>query len=177
MAYQLKRYNAAMYKRICRADEDFVNAGEQPYFRFNSYGDYISWLVMLSENRKGRMLPAGWAPYELLTLTDESGELLCLGQLRYGNDNGNMTWAGHIGYSVPPSKRRHGYATAFLKLCLDYAWDAGFEHVMLTCDVTNIASKAVIERCGGAFTGRYTDQRYDKYQYMFFRPENRGKPI
>ena len=171
MAYQLKHYTASMYKKICKIDEDFERAGEAPYFKFDSFADYLGWLVVLREHRKGRALPDGWAPYELLTLIDDQGELLCLGQLRFGDDYGNMTWAGHIGYSVPPSKRGHGYAKAFLSQCLDHAWENGFSHIMLTCDTTNIASKTVIEHCGGIFTGRYRSKVYDKYQYMFYRPQ------
>ena len=56
---------------------------------------------------------------------------------------------GHIGYDVRPSARRRGHATAMLRDALMVARDLGIERALLTCDVGNVASRAVIEGAGG----------------------------
>lgn len=63
------------------------------------------------------------------------------------------SYGGHIGYAVRPQFRRRGYATALLRHGLAVAREAGVARALLTCDVDNAASAAVIERCGGELEG------------------------
>ena len=56
---------------------------------------------------------------------------------------------GHIGYGVRPASRRRGYATGILRQSLQVAGALGIGRVLITCDEDNLASAAVIERCGG----------------------------
>jgi predicted acetyltransferase len=69
---------------------------------------------------------------------------------------------GHIGYDVPPEHRRQGHATAmlrtFLVLC---AKVHGLDRVLVTCDPDNVASRTVIETCGGVLE----DERSGKLRY------------
>ena len=58
---------------------------------------------------------------------------------------------GHIGYAVRPGYRGRGYAKAMLRQSLPIAASLGIEHALLTCDDDNIASRKVIEACGGVF--------------------------
>jgi predicted acetyltransferase len=46
--------------------------------------------------------------------------------------------------------RRRGYATEILRQSLIIARAAGVGRVLVTCDQDNVASRAVIESCGGA---------------------------
>ena len=62
---------------------------------------------------------------------------------------------GHIGYSVVPWKRGHGYATLALRLLLPEARREGLAYVELTTDVDNIASQRVIEANGGTLVERF----------------------
>ncbi len=66
------------------------------------------------------------------------------------------TCLGHIGYSVVPWKRRRGYATRALALLLDEIRDVGLPYVELTTDVTNVASRRVIEANGGTLVEEFT---------------------
>ena len=63
---------------------------------------------------------------------------------------------GHIGYSVVPWKRRRGYATSALRLLLPEVKPIGLKYVELTSDVTNIASRRIIEANGGAVVARFS---------------------
>lgn len=56
---------------------------------------------------------------------------------------------GHIGYAVRPAFRGRGHATRMLGLGVHRMADLGVDRVLVTCDDDNLASAAVIERCGG----------------------------
>lgn len=56
---------------------------------------------------------------------------------------------GHIGYDVRPSARRRGHATAMLRAVLPLARALGIESALVTCLRENVASRRVIETCGG----------------------------
>jgi predicted acetyltransferase len=63
---------------------------------------------------------------------------------------------GHIGYTVRPSERNHGYAKGMLRLCLDAKRaDRKFTlgKVLITCEKSNLASRSVILSCGGVYEG------------------------
>lgn len=68
---------------------------------------------------------------------------------------------GHIGYDVRPSARRRGHATAMLLNALVVARDLGIERALVTCDVDNVGSRAVIERNGGVLE----DERAGKLRF------------
>ena len=56
---------------------------------------------------------------------------------------------GHIGYEVRPSERKKGYGKRILELALLKAKKLGIKKVLVTCNATNIASRKIIEYCGG----------------------------
>lgn len=68
---------------------------------------------------------------------------------------------GHIGYDVRPSARRQGHATAALRAALPRISALGIESALVTCDTGNVASRKVIEACGGVLE----DQRRGKFRY------------
>jgi len=56
---------------------------------------------------------------------------------------------GHVGYDVRPSRRRQGHATRMLELAKPRLAALGIDPALITCDDTNVASRKVIEACGG----------------------------
>jgi predicted acetyltransferase len=56
---------------------------------------------------------------------------------------------GHIGYDVRPSARRRGHGTAMLSAARPLARALGIERALVTCAVSNAASKKIIEANGG----------------------------
>ena len=62
-----------------------------------------------------------------------------------------LTYGGHIGYSIRPSRRCRGYGKAILALTLEVAREIGLRRVLVTCDSDNIGSRKIIEHNGGQF--------------------------
>ncbi|MFZ1219282.1 MAG: GNAT family N-acetyltransferase [Chthoniobacterales bacterium] len=65
------------------------------------------------------------------------------------------TCLGHVGYSFVPWKQRRGYATRALALFLPEAKREGLPYVEVTTDVTNVASRRVIEANGGVLVEKF----------------------
>lgn len=68
---------------------------------------------------------------------------------------------GHIGYSVKPSARRRGHASAALGLAVAAAAGLGIDRVLVTCEEDNDASRRTIEANGGVLE----DVRNGKRRY------------
>lgn len=97
--------------------------------------------------------PAGRVPCTFLWMVDDADPRTYLGSLalRHRLTPWLTDFGGHIGYSVRPSARRGGVATAALAAGLVEAGRLGIDPVLVTCDVTNEASRRVIEANGGVF--------------------------
>ena len=72
-----------------------------------------------------------------------------------------LEMGGHIGYDVRPSARRRGHATEMLRQALGIAHGMGIDPALITCDVDNVGSRAVIEGNGGVLE----DERHGKLRY------------
>ena len=103
---------------------------------------------------------AGWVPCTTWWWLD-GGEFLGRIALRHRLNDTLLASGGHIGYDVRPSARRRGHATAMLRGVLAEAAALGIERALLTCDDDNVASRRVIEACGGALA----DQRAYRLRY------------
>ncbi len=75
--------------------------------------------------------------------------------VRHVLDDKLRVFGGHIGYDVRPSRRRQGHGTRMLRMVLPFAKSMGIDPAMLTCDVTNTASRRMIEACGGRLEGEF----------------------
>jgi predicted acetyltransferase len=154
------------FRQVMAADAAYEAADEEPYCGMRGRAGYASWLIMIGRQAKADVVKYGMNPNEIYLMMD--GDELCgFGQLRVVETEDVITWAGHIGYSVPPDRRRRGYATEMLKLLLDMAYERGLNEVILTCDTDNLPSRRVIEKCGGAFEGYYRKAPYNKRVYLF----------
>ena len=69
-------------------------------------------------------------------------------ELRVGNTEHIVTYAGHIGYRVDPEHQGRRYAARACKLLLPLARQAGFKTLWITCNPDNIASRRTCEIIG-----------------------------
>jgi predicted acetyltransferase len=123
------------------AEEDFefglgLNALTYPYY-----------LARLAQIEAGRC-PFGRLPAVFL-LAEVGGVLVGRTSIRFELDEAMRKIGGHIGYCVLPAHRRRGHATEILRQSLVVARYHGVRRALLTCDETNVASRRVIEACGG----------------------------
>lgn len=72
-------------------------------------------------------------------------------ELRVGNSEHIVMYAGHIGYGVDPKHRGHGYAARACRLLLPLARTHGLTPLWITCSPENAASRRTLERLGAQY--------------------------
>lgn len=117
--------------------------------------------------------PENWVHCNFYWIVDGAGtgELVGFLALRHELTPHLLEQGGHIGYSVRPSARNKGVASAALVLGLTEARNLGIGRVLLTVKESNVASQRVIERAGGV----YEDSRQGFRRYWFHQPNPWGQ--
>lgn len=80
---------------------------------------------------------------------DAGDDVIGFLHLRHRLNDFLLAQGGHIGYSIRPSYRRRGHASAALGLGLREAAALGIDTALVTCDNDNAASRRTIEVNGG----------------------------
>ena len=111
--------------------------------------DFDSFVERERSHSRGENMPAGYIPQTEFWLVDVEEYIGHVG-IRHELNEHLLHIGGHIGYSIRPSKRGQGYGNKILELALPEAKKLGLDKVLLTCDVTNVASRKIIEKNGGA---------------------------
>lgn len=75
--------------------------------------------------------------------------------MRLGDDHLHSI-DGHIGYTIYPEYQGHHYSYDACLLLKEKYLSLGYDHVLITCDPDNLASKKIIERLGASFIDRVT---------------------
>ena len=141
------------YKADFLANSDSMD-GCGPLRRHDNIKDYIA---EAESYTKKETLPEGKViATQFLCVRKSDGRVVGMIQVRHYLNDYLKKYAGHIGYSVRPSERRHGYAKWMLRHALDYCRELGIDKAMVTCVDTNEASRRTILACGG---------KYDSYVY------------
>lgn len=126
---------------------------------------FAEYLAVLDQAMRGEGLPDGHVANSLF-VGDVNGVIVGRLSLRHSLNDVLLTIGGHIGYGVLPGHRRRGYATEMLRQALLRAGDLGLGRILVTCDEDNVASRKVIEACGGVYENSYThDLEIPKRRY------------
>ena len=80
----------------------------------------------------------------------ENDEIVGIGKIRHYLNENLLVRGGHIGIGISSSHRGKGIGTKALELLLLEALNTyGIKKVLLTNSETNIASRRIVEKCGG----------------------------
>ena len=151
--------------------DSFLEAVREAQASGSGLGDTLKWnlaeitadfdrvLRDLTRYKPGNELPKGFVHSEYLWLV-EGKEYLGRVSIRHTLSDRLRQFGGHIGYEVRPSARRKGHATRMLGLALRRARELGIGPVLVTCDVGNYGSRAVIEANGGVLEGEFEVPQY-----------------
>ena len=115
----------------------------------DQYPDFDAWLANIRALKDPSTTPAGFVPATQYLALDEQEHLVGMTNLRHYLNDYLLTYGGHIGYSVRPAERQHGYAIQMLRLTLEKAREHGIEKVRICCDHYNVASAKTIRANGG----------------------------
>jgi predicted acetyltransferase len=127
---------------------------------WSTFSGFAAFVAALRAQSQGDHLPAGFVACTTLWWTERETYLGRIA-IRHELTPRLREVGGHIGYDVRPTARRQGHATAMLRAALPVAHRIGIEYALITCDVTNVASRKVIEACGG----KLEDERGGKLRY------------
>ena len=134
--------------------------------------DFADYLHVLARDHAGIDLPPDAVPATLLA-GFVGADLVGRVSVRHRLDNRLSRVGGHIGYAVRPAFRGNGHATEMLRQALRAAAGLGIEKAFLTCDDTNLASIAVIERCGGELQDVFVDESHPVPKRRYWVPTAR----
>ena len=99
---------------------------------------------------------------QYIYVREEDGRVVGMLQLRHCFNEYLEKYAGHIGYSVRPSERRKGYATAMLRYALPHCRALGIRDVLVSCLTDNEASRRTILRNGGVYESTVHEPEMDR---------------
>jgi tagatose 1,6-diphosphate aldolase len=127
--------------------------------------------LVLDEFIHENLLP-GFTPYFIYRIFVDDQEVgTCV--FRLGDDQ-EHEFDGHIAYTIEEPFRGHGYAYQACLLLKKKMKQEGYDHVIITCDPDNIASKKTILKLGGLYQGTKAVPAALK---KFFTPEEKLKEI
>ena len=110
------------------------------------------WIEKCRLGKDPATVPANLVPAtQFIYVREEDGRVVGMLQIRhYFNDNLRL-YGGHIGYSVRPSERRKGHATAMLHDALPRCRELGLRDVLISCLTDNEGSRRTILKNGGVY--------------------------
>lgn len=123
----------------------------------HTYQNYTQWLKKEKQNHLGINLDDGRVPGTTYFYIDND-QIIGTINIRHCLNDFLLKKGGHIGYSILPSQRQKGYATAMLKEAIEICKKWDIYPILITCNKNNIASRKTIEKCGGKLENEYYDE-------------------
>jgi predicted acetyltransferase len=98
------------------------------------------------------------SPFTLFWFIDDDETFLGSFHLRLelANDYARR-FTGHVRYGIRPSRQNCGLGTQMLTLAKPHAQAAGHTRILVVCREANLASRRLIEKCGGVLESTVED--------------------
>lgn len=141
-----------MLQRIGANENEFKNTANGL-----SYDKYRLWLIEQNAWSRGEMLPDGYVPQSIFWLFDADVPV-GMGKIRHALNEQSRSFGGNIGYAIDPLQRGKGYGTLLLQKLLEQADIIGINEKLLSVERYNLASRRVIEKCGGKLISECTER-------------------
>lgn len=110
------------------------------------------WIEKCRLGKDPATVPADLVPAtQFIYVREEDGRVVGMLQIRHYFNEYLEKYSGHIGYSVRPSERRKGYATAMLHDALPHCRELGITDVLISCLPDNEGSRRTILHNGGVY--------------------------
>jgi predicted acetyltransferase len=116
-------------------------------------------IATLEAWNRGEELPDGWVP-NTTWFWESDGTIQGVINVRHHLTAWLEENGGHIGYSVSPSQRQQGVATAMLRSALIKCTEFEIMKAMLICDSDNVGSRRAIEANNGILQREENGQRW-----------------
>lgn len=114
-----------------------------------SLSSFKKWLVEKENESLGINLKEGYVPQSIYFIM-ENEEIIGIGKIRHYLNENLLVRGGHIGIGISSNYRGMGIGTRALELLLEEAYSSyGIENVLLTNNESNMASRRIVEKCGG----------------------------
>lgn len=124
--------------------------------------DAEKWLEHLRLCENQETVPDGKpASSQFIYVRESDGKIVGMINVRHWHIEPLSTFGGHVGYSVCPSERKKGYATAMLKEVLPHCREIGLENVLLTVGLENTGSRRTILANGGVYEGTVISPKHN----------------
>jgi len=130
------------------AHEELAADGFEFLWGYDATRPWLDYLQVIDDYATGRHLPEGRVATVLLA-AEVVREIVGRISIRFALNDFLLASGGHIGYAVRPNFRRRGCASEILRQGVVLLNARGVDPVLVTCDDSNLASAAVIERRGG----------------------------
>jgi predicted acetyltransferase len=137
-----ERYRASFFAADAESTAEGTGRG------VNDDEAFSALLARFAQYASGRDLPPNRVGETTLWLVEDD-EYIGRISLRHALTPLLVAIGGHVGYDVRPSRRRQGHATRMLKLAIPHLSALGIDPALITCNEDNVASRKVIEACGG----------------------------
>jgi predicted acetyltransferase len=114
-----------------------------------SLSSFKKWLVEKENESLGINLKEGYVPQTIYFIM-ENEKIIGIGKIRHYLNENLLVRGGHIGIGISSNCRGKGIGTKALELLLYESLNIyGIEKVLLTNSYVNIASRRIVEKCGG----------------------------
>lgn len=115
--------------------------------------DPAEWLDRCIKYEDRAQTPAHLVPAtQFIYVRESDDKVVGMLQVRHYLNANLIKIGGHIGYSVRPSERCKGYASAMLAEALTRCLEMDIKNVMISCNDNNEASRRTILKNGGVYT-------------------------
>lgn len=150
----LMRPTKAHLDEIAAYRREFLEAGDSMdgTGALRRMEDMEEYLRLTLEREDRARVPSHLVPAtQFVFVRNRDGRVVGMLQVRHTFNDFLEKYAGHIGYSVRPSERRQGYATAQLRAALPFCREIGLEKVLISCIDGNVGSEKTILANGGVY--------------------------